>query len=113
MNRETMVEVAEILGVSADTVCNWEQHRTVPALQAVPRIVCYLGYNPTPRPSTMAERLKRFRHLRGLTQGKLAQDLGVDQSTLARWERGEREPKGRFLERVEQVLKPADTMRAR
>ena len=32
----------------------------------------------------------------GVTQQEFASQLGVDPGTLARWERGEREPQGRF-----------------
>ena len=43
--------------------------------------------------------------------------IGVDPSTLARWERGEREPTGAFLERVKRFLhegtKPARGARGR
>ena len=49
----------------------------------------------------MAERLVRQRTTLGLTQKQAAAVIGVDQGTLARWERGEREPLGKWLERVE------------
>lgn len=39
-----------------------------------------------------------------LSQEESAKRLGVDPSTLARWERGEREPAGVFLDRVERFL---------
>jgi transcriptional regulator with XRE-family HTH domain len=36
----------------------------------------------------------------GISQKEAALDLGVDPSTLAKWERGESEPKGILLGRV-------------
>ena len=40
----------------------------------------------------------------GITQKESALQIGVDQRTLARWERGEREPTGMFAERVTRFL---------
>ena len=34
--------------------------------------------------------------------------MGVEQCTLARWERGEREPGGRFVARAERFLEAVD-----
>lgn len=57
------------------------------------------------RKPSWAERLVCFRRVRGLTQKRFATEvLKVDPSTLAKWERGEREPKGAFLKRVEAIL---------
>jgi transcriptional regulator with XRE-family HTH domain len=47
--------------------------------------------------------------MQGLSQKEAAKSMGVDQSTLARWERGEREPTGTFLTRVVQFLNEAQT----
>jgi len=38
-------------------------------------------------------------------QKAFAARLGVDPGTLARWERGEREPKGSYVELVESILR--------
>jgi len=43
-----------------------------------------------------------------MTQGGAAKRLGVDSGTLARWERGEREPAGALLGRVERFLDEAE-----
>jgi transcriptional regulator with XRE-family HTH domain len=47
------------------------------------------------------ERLLRRRTSLGLSQKAAAKRLGVDPSTLARWERGEREPAGALLSKVQ------------
>jgi transcriptional regulator with XRE-family HTH domain len=52
----------------------------------------------------LADRLVQGRTILGLTQAVAAKRIGVDQGTLARWERGEREPAGRYLARVQQFL---------
>ena len=66
----------------------------------IQRIIEFLGYVPqyaTPR--TSGERIVTARRLLGLTQKKLARRLGIDPSTLGRWERGEGRPSKRLWER--------------
>ena len=48
--------------------------------------------------------IKRMRLDRGLTQARLADAVGVSTFTLIRWERGERAPDGRFLEKLAAAL---------
>jgi DNA-binding XRE family transcriptional regulator len=52
-------------------------------------------HNPLPAARGWGERLVRQRTSLGLTQKAAAGRLGVDRSTLARWEREERGPRGR------------------
>jgi predicted transcriptional regulator len=66
----------------------------------MPAIMRFLGYNPLPPPDGWAERLVRCRTVLGLSQKESALRIGVDQCTLARWERGEREPTGAFEARA-------------
>jgi transcriptional regulator with XRE-family HTH domain len=77
----------------------------------MPAIIRFLGYNPLPAASTLAEQLLRQRTSMGLSQKEAARSLGVDAGTLARWERGEREPTGAFLDSVTRFL--ADDTRQR
>jgi len=97
-------EVAEQLGVDKACVFNWEGNRSNPEIRYVPEIIRFLGYNPLPAAATMGERLIRHRTMRGLSQGDAARELDVDPSTLAKWERGEREPAGAFAKRAERFL---------
>lgn len=61
-----------------------------------------------PEAKTMAERQLWQRTTLGLTQKQAAAEIGVDHGTLARWERGEREPVGEMLVRVNQFLVAAN-----
>jgi site-specific DNA recombinase len=90
-------QVAEQLGVDKGSVYNWENNRSAPAVQYMPTIIQFLGYDPMPVPKTWAERLVHARTVNGLTQQEAAKRIGVDQGTLARWERSEREPRGSHL----------------
>jgi DNA-binding XRE family transcriptional regulator len=58
-----------------------------------PQIIRFLGYKPLPEGKTWGERLVRHRKSPGITQAEAARRIGVDQGTLAKWERGERQPK--------------------
>jgi len=64
----------------------------------------FLGFNPFQNGDTLAHRLANHRKALGMTQKEFARQIGVDPSTLARWERGEREPTGRLLDRVNSVI---------
>jgi transcriptional regulator with XRE-family HTH domain len=39
-------EAAAALGVSGETIENWETEKTVPRAELRGRIVCFLGYDP-------------------------------------------------------------------
>jgi transcriptional regulator with XRE-family HTH domain len=73
----------------------------------VPRIIDFLSYVPhytTPR--TLGERILTARRLLGLSQGELARRLGVDPSTLGRWERDEARPSAKLSDNLSVFLTP-------
>lgn len=57
-------------------------------------VIEFLGYDPRPEPSAIGERITFWRTARGLSQEEMARRLGVDPSTLAKWESGRRVPRG-------------------
>ena len=59
-----------------------------------------------------AEQLVRQRTSLGLSQKESAGRIGVDASTLAKWERGKREPAGPFLGRVRRLLDDQEERRS-
>jgi DNA-binding transcriptional regulator YiaG len=102
-------QVDEQLGAEVGSLRNWEANRTKPTIEFMPAIIRFLGYNPLPPRGTWAERLINARTALGLSQKESAQRMGVDPSTLARWERGEREPEGGFAKRAQQFLTTAES----
>ena len=62
---------------------------------------------------SLAEQIANHRMAHGLTQKEFARQLGVDQVTVARWERGHRIPDGRFRKIVEAQLTGPSTKHGR
>ena len=98
-------QAAKLLGAHAQSFANWEAGRMTPAILYIPRLIHFVGYDPRPVPTSLAERLKAHRIGLGLSQRAMANRLSVDPGTLAKWETGRREPAGAYWERVELVLK--------
>lgn len=67
-------------------------------------LFAFLGCVPFERGESLSERLRDYRRVHGLSRKKLAHLLGVDQSTLCRWETGARHPSRLHIERIENVL---------
>ena len=98
-------QVAVQIGTDNSTVTTWELGHTSPGFRYFPDIRRFLGYLPMSGCGTLADELKAHRFLRGWSQKEAARDLGVDSSTLAKWERGERVPTGRFSALVQNWLR--------
>jgi transcriptional regulator with XRE-family HTH domain len=97
-------ELAERLGVSASVVWRWESGHRKPQGTYLAKATAWLGEVRSPLPVTIGDRLKRHRESRGLTLAAMAGLLRVAESTLCRWENGEREPRRELLYRVQQAL---------
>lgn len=89
MDRKLLQEqVAAELGVSVMTIGNWEGNHTTVATRLLPKVVAFLGYDPSPEPETLPERIQRARERQGLSQAGLALKLGLNVSTVTAWESG-------------------------
>jgi transcriptional regulator with XRE-family HTH domain len=106
-------QAAEQIGVEQTSIGNWEANRSKPGLAYMPAIIRFLGYNPLPPAKGWAARLVQSRTVLGLSQNEAAEHMGVDPGTLARWERGEREPTGLFAVRALRFVTPVETTSAR
>jgi transcriptional regulator with XRE-family HTH domain len=94
-------DVASIIGVEESTVHNWEKDVSGIAIRVRPKIIQFLGYNPFPiHDESLGERIKIYRKSNGLSQKNFARELGIDPTTLARWERNESEPAGKLRARL-------------
>jgi DNA-binding XRE family transcriptional regulator len=90
--------------VCESSIFNWESNRSKREIRLMATIIQFFGYNPLPEANSLAENLVRRRTTLGLSREGAATEIGVDAATLARWERGEREPLGEFLVHVQRFL---------
>jgi transcriptional regulator with XRE-family HTH domain len=81
-------EVAERMGIDTWTYLNWEKDKTVPVATRFRPVVAFLGYDPTPEPTTLAKRLEAKRRTLGATFEQVARYLGWDPGTLTRYLNG-------------------------
>jgi len=86
------MQVADRFGVDEATITNWELHRTEPEVRYIPKIIEFIGYCPYIPTADPIARLSAIRWALGLSQEKLAKLMGVDESSLCSWERGEHSP---------------------
>jgi transcriptional regulator with XRE-family HTH domain len=80
-------EVAERIGCSKAALVMWEKGHSNPEIRFWPGILRFLGYDPAPQPHSTAELLLAVRRLRGWSQRRMARFLGVDPTSIRRWER--------------------------
>jgi DNA-binding XRE family transcriptional regulator len=81
-------DVAKLLGVDTFTIINWENGRTEPEARHIPKILELLGEDYRPEERTIWTKLKRFREGLGMSQEKFASLVGVNETTMWRWEQG-------------------------
>ncbi len=98
-------EVAEIIGVQKDTICNWENNRFSPKIHLLPKIYEFLGYVSLESPNeTIGDRIKSYRKKYGLSQRKLAKLWGVDQSTILSWEKAKHKPNKMIRDKISKIF---------
>lgn len=76
------------MGILTETYLNWEKGHTEPVASQFRPVVAFLGYDPSPTPRTLAERLEAKRRATGATFGQVAEHLGWDEGTLTRYLNG-------------------------
>ena len=103
--RLTKVQFSLNFHVDDTTIYLWERNKVRPSLAQIPKIIEFLGRDPFEKNAeNLADKIKEYRRVRGLSQKKLAEQIGVDQSTLQGWERGEHRPTDAYVEKVKSVL---------
>ena len=98
------IDIAKIIGCDEMSVVNWEKGHRTPRINHMAGVVKFLGFNPIQSGDTLAQRLINHRKAIGKTQKDFARQIGVDPSTLARWEGGVRLPTGEFASRIAAAL---------
>lgn len=99
--------LAQRLGVTACTVKNWELDHTSPTTRYLPAVIDFLGYQPNEPGRSFAETLRHHRRAAGLSQEQLARQTGFDETTIAKWERGDMLPLSTNLDRLRRFFQGA------
>jgi transcriptional regulator with XRE-family HTH domain len=81
-------EAAARMGILTETYWHWEKDKTEPVAAQFRPVVQFLGYDPSPAPTTLAERLQTKRRALGITFEQVAKHLGWDPGTLTRYLNG-------------------------
>ena len=89
----TQAEAAQKMGISEWTMIKWEMGEREPVDRLWPAVIGFLGYDPSPEPTSFGERLRVARRRVGLSAKALAREIGCDPETVGKWERGEQMPK--------------------
>ena len=98
-------DIAKIFDVCEDSITGWENERSVPQIQYYPKLIEFLGYNPFPvETKTLGGRIKEYRILNGLSQEDLAKKMGVNESTIFSWEKGDHAPFPRKKKLLDELL---------
>ena len=101
----TKRELSLRFNVDDVTIYLWEKNRVEPSLAQIPKIIEFLGRDPFEKEAeNLGDRIREYRRVHGLTQKKFADQLGIDQTTLASWERGEHRPTKKLLEKINPIL---------
>jgi transcriptional regulator with XRE-family HTH domain len=86
--------------VDDTTIYLWEHNKVRPSITQIPKIIEFLGHDPfEANAGSLAEQIKNYRRLHGLSQKNFSEILGVDQSTLASWERRIHQPTRKQIEK--------------
>jgi len=86
-------EVARIIGVTEDTITNWETNRFVPQINLYPAIFQYLGYNPFQHETeSIGGKVRQVRNCLGLSYEAAGEVFAVHASTIRTWELGRHYP---------------------
>jgi transcriptional regulator with XRE-family HTH domain len=94
-------DVSRILGVTKNSIWNWENNLASPSLYHILKIIEFLGYVPyKTSPQTLGEKKGNARLLFGLTLKELARRLCIDSGTLSNWEKGKGEPSKKHLKKL-------------
>jgi hypothetical protein len=62
--------------IGVETYANWEKSKTEPVASQFRPVVTFLGYDPTPAPSSLAARLQAKRRTLGVTFSQVAGTWG-------------------------------------
>jgi transcriptional regulator with XRE-family HTH domain len=97
-------DLACIFNATDEAINYWENNLRYPSVQFLAKIIQFIGYCPYEVTLPIANKLVIWRNFNGLSQKQMAILIGIDASTLGKWEQGTRIVKPNILERIKQIL---------
>jgi len=98
-------EVAALIGVTENTISNWELNLYKPDIQFYPNIFKFIECIPFElKTDTLGDQIRTFRILNGMSQEKLASELGINESTVFHYEKGKHKPTKKVLAKLSVIL---------
>lgn len=86
-------DVAKALGVTNDSINNWENNHCEPRVSQVRKIITFIGYFPFDLSDlTLGKALLAARQIAGLSQKRLGRSIMVDPKTLSKIEMNNYKP---------------------
>ena len=102
----TQHQVAEMIGVNRNFICEMELGHHTNTIYALHKVFLFLGYIPTTLnidEKTLKGKLFAYRIKQGYTYNKMASLIGLDKSTIGRFEQG-RKAKQESLVKIERYF---------
>jgi transcriptional regulator with XRE-family HTH domain len=100
-------DVAKIIGVSEDAIRFWENNRSKPSVKFYPKICQFLGFIPFDfNQITLGDCIRKYRYLNGLSQEKMAKQIGVNESTIFHYENNNHRPSTKALKKLNVIINP-------
>jgi transcriptional regulator with XRE-family HTH domain len=101
----TQKSVANIIGVSEDSITYWENERSSPQIRFYPKLIEFLGYNPFPfEKETLGGKIKKYRIENGLSIKRLAEAFGIEGRILVLWEENKIVPKITKYQKLRELM---------
>lgn len=100
----TQGAAAKRIGVSQTTIGQWERDLATPDVAHMKNVIDFIGYYPFDEPSTLAERIKKYRYISGLSLEEFGELVDADGATVWTWENERYEPLYVTRKRIEALL---------
>jgi DNA-binding transcriptional regulator YiaG len=98
-------DLAALFDVTKDTIGYWETQQIAPDVTKFPMIIRFLGYNPFESDTdTLGGKITAYRYQNGLSQRKLARQLGVSFSAIKSWEENKFVPTSEHYQRLSGLI---------
>ena len=101
----TKKAVAVEIGVTPASLTAWEKEDHMPEVIQMKNVISFLGFYPLPEPKNLAEQIRKYRNVHGLTLEEFGKLLGVDGATVWTWENEKYIPAENTVQKINDLIK--------